>query len=495
LCGSSVSFNGIAAPLFYVSPTQINLQMPVNWDYTPAVCPPSGNSPDGMVVCTASGQSDAYTPNGQDALGVFTLDASGCGPGAVLNVAADGSVSVNSPSNSVSPGDYISVFGSGLNADAEVYNASPDGSPAPFSPLATLASGHDVLYDFAACGGCTSFSGLAPGLVGAAQFNAQMPATVREGCAVPLQLQTDSISQPVTISVHKGGGQCSDPPSAGYGQITWEKTVTSHVPPSQSETDTVSVSLQASPGKQPPPVMVPAEGVAIYLYSYFGASCQVPGYRSLGAGAVAVQGPQLASTGAAVTTVEQQQAMAGLVGSGATLIIGASELNVIPPEAGQVSGLSVYQATLPNGAIKPGTFTVSATGGADVGAFQSSAQIGGGIQVTIDPAGSVLQPGTPFTIYWTGGDSNEWVNAYLISHGEAEGSGPFDYALRWQVRASDGQFTIPQFGYLSGYYELVLEVIPDPTTTVAFSASGLSLGGQAIWKYVYRFEGLYALSY
>jgi hypothetical protein len=281
---------------------------------------------------------------------------------------------------------------------------------------------------------------------------------------------------------------------AGYGQITWEKTVTSHVPPGITETDALSVSLQASPGKQVPPMPTFTEGVGTQLYAYFGPSCPIPGYRSLGAGTITVQGPQLAPLTAAVTAVQQEQAMSGTVGSGATFVLGTPGLNVIPPEAGQVSGLTVYQASLPSGAIKAGTFTATASGGADVGPFQSSVRIGSGIQLKFDPAGSVLQGGVPFTIYWAGGDSNEWINVYLISHA-ADRTAPVDYALRWEVRASEGQFTIPQTGGLSGNYELVLEVVPDPSAVSTFSASGLSLGGQATWKYVYRFEGLLALSY
>ena len=496
ICGTSVSFGGIAAPLFYVSPTQINLQEPVNWDGTPAVCANAGSVSGDFVVCTAAGQSEPYTPNGSNWLGIFSLDASGCGPGAVLNVAPDGSVSLNSPANSVPPGGYISVFGTGLNANAEVYNAPPDGSPAPFSPLAKSGTATGALWDFVQCGdNCpTLFSGLAPGLVGVGQFNFELPATVREGCAVPLQILGDSISQPITVSIGQGGGHCIDPPTAGYGQITWEKTVISHAPPGITETDAVSLSLQASPGKQAPPTPTFTEGVGTQLYAYFGPSCPIPGYRSLGAGTITVQGPQLAPLTAAATGVEQEQAMSGMVGSGATFVLGTPGLNVIPPEAGQVSGLSVYQATLPSGTIKPGTFTVTASGGTDVGSFQSSVQIGSGIQITFDPAGSVLQGGVPFTIYWTGGDSNEWINVYLISHATG-GTAAVDYALRWQVRASEGQFTIPQNGGLSGNYELVLEVVPDSSTASAFSASGLSLGGQATWRYVYRFEGLLAFSY
>jgi hypothetical protein len=34
-----------------------------------------------------------------------------------------------------------------------------------------------------------------------------------------------------------------------------------------------------------------------------------------------------------------------------------------------------------------------------------------------------------------------------------------------------------------------MEVVPDPSQATALSAPGLSLGGEATWKYTYRFEG------
>jgi uncharacterized protein (TIGR03437 family) len=57
------------------------------------------------------------------AAGVFTADASGCGQGAVLNVAAGGSVSVNSATNSASPGDWIAIYATGVS---EIFT---DGAP------------------------------------------------------------------------------------------------------------------------------------------------------------------------------------------------------------------------------------------------------------------------------------------------------------------------------------------------------------------------------
>jgi hypothetical protein len=72
-----------------------------------------------VVVSTDAGSTAPFaprtaTPDGWEAGGLFTANASGCGQGAVLNVAADGSTSVNSAANSASPGQWISLFGTGI---------------------------------------------------------------------------------------------------------------------------------------------------------------------------------------------------------------------------------------------------------------------------------------------------------------------------------------------------------------------------------------------
>ncbi len=224
LGGTTVTWSGLPAPLFYVSPTQINLQVPSASRWSQGLS---------VVVSTAAGRSVPYnplvaTPNAWDAAGVFSVDASGCGQGAVLNVANDGSVSLNSPANSASPGGWVSAYGTGISLLAY----PPDGVPTPLTPLFESNPAGLFEFDFQGLLGAASqeFVGLAPGLVGVSQFNILIPATVREGCAVPVQFiyfgSADAISQPVTLAIRNGGGPCVDPPAAGYGQVVWQKTVT-----------------------------------------------------------------------------------------------------------------------------------------------------------------------------------------------------------------------------------------------------------------------------
>ncbi len=464
LAGTSVTVHGFPAPLFYVSPGQINFQLPFRY---PGL---TTGQFTGVVVTTAAGSSDIYPLNLEGGEGIFTMDSSGCGQGAALNVSADGSVSINSLSNSASPGSYISIYGTGQGA---VTNPPPDGMPALASPLSQHASSGPGLYlDFVHSGpyfvpiGPTDvyWAGLAPGLIGVDQFNFQIPETAREGCAVPLQVWVPyGISQPVTIAIHKGGGQCVDPLSAGYGQITWEKTITAYPPGdgTNTESDLLTVSLQASPGKQAPVTVF--EGPIATGRDDFAPACPVPGYRSLDAGDISVQGPDFGPVPATIEALEE----------------------------GPVSGLNVYSATLPAGTVRPGAFQVSASGGADAGAFQSTVQIGRGIDITTPLAGITVSQQQPFTVNWTGGAPNSWVTVRLVHH-----YGYQDLSAFGSVRASDGTVTfwpagsMVGFGLSPGRIEIVVEVGPDPSQVGSFTAPGISLGGQHTWKYTYRFEGV-----
>ncbi len=149
---------------------------------------------------------------------------------------------------------------------------------------------------------------------------------------------------------------------------------------------------------------------------------------------------------------------------------------------------------LPNNAIQPGSFTVRSAGGADVAAFESTVQIGSGIQVTTPLAGKTISFFRPLTINWTGGDPNSWVTVSVVRD-----LGSVIPSRFVQARASDGTVTMATAGgsgtippnlVISGPVEIVIEVEPDPARIAAFSATGLSLGGRASWKYVYRFQGV-----
>jgi uncharacterized protein (TIGR03437 family) len=477
LGGTTVAVGGTAAPLLYVSPTQINFQVP---------------SDGAIVVSTSAGSSAPYdpataTPNTWAAGGLFDVNGSGCGQGAVLNLTPYGGVSVNSPSNSAAPGDWISVYGTGLIL---TFPGGTYGVPVPaVSPPPRSASGGSVYFGF---GGLTNeqkyldytWYGAAPDFVGIDQLNIQIPATVREGCAVPIRFNylttAEADTQPVTMAIHSERGQCVDPPQAGYGQILWEKSTSTTAAGVVSETDTLLASFESSPGKTVPPAptytdQCPSPSHVCsgpgtpFSYTFFGPSCPVPGYRSLDAGKATIQGPGLTQT----------------------------PVPLLPYQDGQLGGLTAYQATLPAGTIQAGTFTFSAAGGADLGQFHAALPIGADIQIQTALAGVTVPDCTSLTIKWTGGDPNAWVTVRLVQQEPLSVGGGQSSFFGAQTRASAGALTLPltipggipcEPTTLVPFTSIVVEEDPDPSEVLTFSAPGLSLGGQATWKYVHTYE-------
>ncbi len=169
LGGATVTVNGRAAPLYYVSPGQINAQFPVEV---------SGTTSASVVVSTAAGASPPEpAPTAPVAVGVFSLDSTGRGAAAVLHL--DGRV-VNTQ-QPARRGEAVQIFATGLGATLPPLAS---GTPAGNSPLVATVETPVVLV-----GGIRAavlFSGLAPGFVGLNQVNIAVPANAPAGSAVEL---------------------------------------------------------------------------------------------------------------------------------------------------------------------------------------------------------------------------------------------------------------------------------------------------------------------
>jgi uncharacterized protein (TIGR03437 family) len=125
--------------------------------------------------------------------GIFTLNALGTGPAAVLNQ----DYSVNSAANPAVRGNTILIFATGQGAV----------SPAGVDGLVALAAstGQPPSAVTVQIGGQTatvSYAGNAPGLVeGALQVNAIVPTTVTPGNAVAVVVAVGGASSPATATI------------------------------------------------------------------------------------------------------------------------------------------------------------------------------------------------------------------------------------------------------------------------------------------------------
>ncbi|HEV2448657.1 MAG TPA: IPT/TIG domain-containing protein [Candidatus Sulfopaludibacter sp.] len=161
--GVSVTVNGQPAPLFYVSPGQINFQVP--WETTAGTA--------SVAVTVGSGASNAVSvPVVSAGPGLFNS----CGGACVQNYP---DYSLNSPSNPAPAGNTIIAY---LTGTGPVSPAVGDGAITPGPPSAPLSTA--TLAWSATIGSATaqvSFYGLTPGFIGLAQANIVVPSGLAPG--------------------------------------------------------------------------------------------------------------------------------------------------------------------------------------------------------------------------------------------------------------------------------------------------------------------------
>jgi uncharacterized protein (TIGR03437 family) len=188
------------APIYYISPTQINLQLP-------ALVPAGSDriavrlADTGELVAGGTMLVSANSP------GIFTSTQNGQGQAAALN--QDGRVNgTNSPATR---GSVLVLYGTG---QGQVSPLVPDGAAAPASPLSTTVavptsdgktcatSQPSMCVAIGTSFGEIQYSGLAPGYIGLWQINVKIPNDVTPGNSVPIRVVINgALSNTVTVAV------------------------------------------------------------------------------------------------------------------------------------------------------------------------------------------------------------------------------------------------------------------------------------------------------
>jgi uncharacterized protein (TIGR03437 family) len=469
LAGTSVTIGDLPAPLFYVSPTQVNAVVP---NALAIRVQQRGVQNIVRLIVRTGGVASASYPLRitAHALGAFTVDGSGCGQGLIYQVAEDGTVSVNGPANSAEPDKSILTAlstGGGHARPKRLDQEMPaDGEPAPYNGLISfggLPFLMEQLTPYSVIDGYgrtdASFdTGRAPGLVGIDFVRFRLPHNVAEGCAVPLRLGgTHYTSQNVTMAIRRGGGQCVDPPVESIAVVSWERTVISGLEP-ESITEELRLDFLASSGKTLPVRDTIPEGARYVKYvESEGPSCPLPQDRRLRAGRISVQGP------------------------------GWGPQEIQPDEENQ------YRVRLPSNAIRAGTFVVRASGGEDVGPFETSLRIPPPIAPDAYPVGTRIPAygffGVP-DFRWSGGGEDEFVRVAVLSRPLNYGRG--DWLHYSDTNASKQRLRMPVTTYfgLPPAIDAEIHFTQDAVTPVTFLARGLSRGGLHRYIYRWRFTGI-----
>jgi len=174
LGGLAVSVNGENVPLLYVSPTQINLQMPY-----------AASGQVNLQVTTANGQASAQLAVAPTAPAILAIVS-----GAALV----------SPANPCQAGGEVTLYMTGLGAPSEPVTT---GQAAPQSPNPVLARVQILLGRRALQ---PSYAGMSPGFAGVSQVNFTLPPDLFEGTYTMRVEAGGAVSQPSDLIVGSVSG-------------------------------------------------------------------------------------------------------------------------------------------------------------------------------------------------------------------------------------------------------------------------------------------------
>ncbi len=203
LGGLQLMFDGAAVPLDYVSPGQINFQVPNG--------APSSGTVDAQVIQTSTGQvlGASLIQMQPVATGLFVCDTSN---GALRQACVlNQDNSVNTGTNAAARGTVIQIFATGVGF---VPGAPPDGTPAtaatPAPATVRVYLGNAGYVDETPLlpgesngGNFVKYSGLAPGLVGVWQVNVQVPMATAPNTQTILALVLNgNVADPDSFSTY-----------------------------------------------------------------------------------------------------------------------------------------------------------------------------------------------------------------------------------------------------------------------------------------------------
>jgi uncharacterized protein (TIGR03437 family) len=174
--GVSVSVNGVAAPLYYVSASQVNIQIPYEL----------AGQPQGNVSVSYDGTQSAPQP----------IQIAASAP-RLFPVTFNADGSLNSASNPATRGSIVTLFatGHGVTSPPSVTGkAAVAPYPPPSAPVSVSIGGQDAEILFA---------GSAPGTAGVLQVNARVPEGIGGGASGIRLMVGDATSQTgVVIAIH-----------------------------------------------------------------------------------------------------------------------------------------------------------------------------------------------------------------------------------------------------------------------------------------------------
>ncbi len=394
-----------------------------------------------------------------NSFGIFAANQGGSGPGIITN----GSSQILGMTNAANPGDVAVIWGTGLGA----VKGNEAGGPLPGDissiPVEVSVGGQPAVVNYRGRSGCCA---------GVDQIAFTVPEVT--GCRVPVTLKINDVvsnytSMPVALAGSKTCTDAGGPSASEVQRFTTDGVSLGWVLLSRTTSfDTVTSG----------PLGTSDSGlVSLFKYSAAQVNASPNPFTAPALNATTV-GACTAFPGGSVPG--QPVSPLGLEAGGNISLAGAGSTKQIPRA---IAGL--YGAPLGSGTslyFEPGIFTVSGSGGANVGAFQTTVTMPAALKWTNMDSIVNVNRAAGQLINWTGGDPAGNVTIFGYS---ATGTGASTISATFicTAKASDGQFTIPPATLLSlpvsgtnsGFFTGLLSVGTN-TVPKLFTATGLDVG-------------------
>jgi uncharacterized protein (TIGR03437 family) len=189
---ASVSFNGSAAPLLYVSAGQINAQLPWEVSATGSVSVVVTNA--GVSSAPRAVQVGAFSP------GLFAVAGHGIAINPDGTLAAPTGSIPGLASHPATPGDTLMLLASGLGP------VTPAGITGDNSLVILRSTTTTPVVLIGGTSAPVTFSGLSPQFVGVYQINVVMPSVALPANAAPLQIESGGITSTIHTTIAVGTG-------------------------------------------------------------------------------------------------------------------------------------------------------------------------------------------------------------------------------------------------------------------------------------------------
>ncbi len=400
-----------------------------------AILPSRTPTGTGTVRVTYNGQSASGPITVvQNNIGIFTVDSSGGGD-AIAFLPDNGLIT---PSHAANPGDTVTFWGTGLGPVTSDETRAAVQADMTNVPLQVFIGGKPATILFRGRNACCT-------AVDTVYVTVPQGVT---GCAVSVIMQIGNlVSNTTTIAVAASGRACT---------------------PVNPNLMTFGTGTHTFGGFGFTRIVISTAGIGTFPGTTTSSDTVGGGFFKITYSATQQQGSQVDVNSYGSCTVTQtlgrptpppNTATIQYLDAGASIALAAPFGNRVIPRGSPAAGITIYQANLDMTAttLTAGQYTLTGTGGVDVGAFTANYTMPPPFAWTNQSSITTVNRANGVTVTWTGGDPAGYVTIAGQSILAGTAATTVVVGFTCTARVSDGAFTVPP---------IVLLPLP-PSTTIA----------------------------